>query len=173
MFSYSGGKVWNTRITSNYSGMIWHNLQFAISGNNRVFIHYYTCIYAVDIMVGIIQDKSAGVIWNVSRVLQHALCAETFQIFPRFLKMQIGAIHGRFCQNVSSLLQTALAPNAPGVCQTERSWSPDGLWVSGAYLARTDVDPRPVRFEVPRGKAGTPINHEVRRVFICVYCGCL
>ena len=66
-------------------------------------------------MVGIIQDKSAGVIWNVSRILQHALCAETFQIFPRFLKMQIGAIHGRFCQNVSSLLQTALAPNAPGV----------------------------------------------------------
>ena len=65
-------------------------------------------------MVGIIQDKSAGVIWNVSRVLQHALCAETFQIFPRFLKMQIGAIHGRFRQNVSSLLQTALAPNAPG-----------------------------------------------------------
>ena len=95
--------------------MIPHNLQIAISENNRVFIHYYTCIYAVDIMVGIIQDKSAGVIWNVSRVLQHALCAETFQIFPRFLKMQIGAIHGRFRQNVSSLLQTALAPNAPGV----------------------------------------------------------
>ena len=115
MFSYSGGKVRNTRITSNYSGMIRHNLQFAISGNNRVFIHYYTCINAVDIMVGIIQDKSAGIIWNVSRVLQHALCAETFQIFSRFLKMQIGAIHGRFRQNVSSLLQTALAPNAPGV----------------------------------------------------------
>ena len=94
--------------------MILHNLQIAISGNNRVFIHYYTCIYAVDIMVGIIQDKSAGIIWNVSRVLQHALCAETFQIFPRFLKMQIGAIHGQFRQNVSSLLQTALAPNAPG-----------------------------------------------------------
>ena len=95
--------------------MIQHNLHIAISGNNHVFIHYYTCIYAVDIMVGIIQNKSAGIIWNVSRVLQHTLCAETFQIFPRFLKMQIGAIHGRFCQNVSSLLQTALAPNAPGV----------------------------------------------------------
>ena len=119
MFSYSGGKVWNTRITSNYSRMIRHNLQIAISGNNCVFIHYYTCIYAVDIMVGIIQDKSARIIWNVSRILQHALCAETFQFFPRFLKMQIGAIHGRFCQNVSSLLQTALAPNAPGASYLE------------------------------------------------------
>ena len=104
----------NPCLVIDYSRMISHNLQIAISGNNCVFIHYYTCIYAVDIMVGIIQDKSAGVIWNVSRILQHALCAETFQIFPRFLKMQIGAIHGRFCQNVSSLLQTALAPNAPG-----------------------------------------------------------
>ena len=54
-------------------------------------------------MVGIIQDKSARIIWNVSRILQHALCAETFQFFPRFLKMQIGTIHGQFCQNVSSL----------------------------------------------------------------------
>ena len=105
----------NPCLVIDYSRMISCNLQIAISGNNCVFIHYYTCIYAVDIMVGIIQDKSAGIIWNVSRVLQHALCAETFQIFPRFLKMQIGAIHGRFCQNVSSLLQTALAPNAPGV----------------------------------------------------------
>ena len=104
----------NPCLMINYSRMISRNLQIAISGNNRVFIHYYTCIYAVDIMVGIIQDKSAGIIWNVSRVLQHALCAETFQIFPRFLKMQIGAIHGQFRQNVSSLLQTALAPNAPG-----------------------------------------------------------
>ena len=114
MLSYSGGNVWNTRITSNYSRMIQHNLHIAISENNCVFIHYYTCIYTVDIMVGIIQNKSAGIIWNVSRILQHTLCAETFQIFPRFLKMQIGAIHGWFCQNVSSLLQTALAPNAPG-----------------------------------------------------------
>ena len=46
--------------------MIVYNLQIAISENNRVFIHYYTCIYAADIMVGIIQDKSAGIIWNVS-----------------------------------------------------------------------------------------------------------
>ena len=72
-------------------------------------------------MVGIIQDKLAGIIWNVLRVLQHALCAETFQIFPRFVKMQIGAIHGQFCQNVSSLLQTALAPNAPGECEEHRA----------------------------------------------------
>ena len=104
--------------------MIVYNLQIAISENNRVFIHYYTCIYAADIMVGIIQDKSAGIIWNVSRSLQHTLCAETFQIFPRFLKMQIGAIHGRFCQNVSSLLQTALAPNAPGVVYTNNVGCP-------------------------------------------------
>ena len=105
----------NPCLMINYSGMIPHNLQIAISENNRVFIHHYTCIYAVDIMVGTIQNKLAIIIWNVSRILQHTLCAETFQIFPRFLKMQIGAIHGRFRQNVSSLLQTALAPNAPGV----------------------------------------------------------
>ena len=58
--------------------MIWHDLQIAISGNNRVFIHYYTCICAVDIMAGVIQDKIVGIISNVPSVLQHTLCAETF-----------------------------------------------------------------------------------------------
>ena len=48
--------------------------------------------------------------------------------------MQIGAIHGRFCQNVSSLLQTALAPNAPG----DTYFSTPSLPVTTGSLANSE-----------------------------------
>ena len=52
--------------------------------------------------------------------------------------MQIGGIHQRLCQNVSGLLQSALAPNAPGATLavpplTRPSLRPGKLYSSLSY----------------------------------------